>query len=72
VKEGLGPTDVLQVCWDITDEKTKKREVNGLVETLQTFKLKQGIVITGDYSGIENVEGKKITFVPLWKWLLLK
>jgi len=70
VKEGLGPTDILQVCWDITDGKTKKREVNGLVEALQTFKLKQGIVITEDYSRIENIEGKKVTFVPLWKWLL--
>lgn len=70
VKEGLGPTDILQVCWDITDGKTKKREVKGLVEALQTFKLKQGIVITEDYSRIENIESKKVTFVPLWKWLL--
>lgn len=70
VKEGFGPTDILQVCWNIDDEKTKKREINGLVEALQKFKLKQGIVITADYSGIENVDGKQIAFVPLWKWLL--
>jgi len=70
VKEGLKPTEVLQVCWDITDEKTKKREVNGLLEALNTFKLKKGIIISEDFSATENIDGNKITFIPLWKWLL--
>lgn len=70
IKEGLQPTALIQVCWDITDTKTKKREMNSLLEAMQLFKLKQGIVITEDYSGTEKVDGKIVTFVPLWKWLL--
>lgn len=70
VKEGLKPTEVLQVCWDITNKKTKKREIKGLITALKTFNLKKGIIITEDYFGTEIVEEKKITFVPLWKWLL--
>jgi len=71
VKEGLKPTEVLQVCWDITNKKTKKREIKGLIAALQTFNLKKGIIITEDYYGVETVEEKKITFIPLWKWLLI-
>jgi predicted AAA+ superfamily ATPase len=70
IKEGLQPTALIQVCWDVTDTKTKKREMNSLLEAMQLFKLKQGIVITEDYSGTEKVDEKIVTFIPLWKWLL--
>jgi predicted AAA+ superfamily ATPase len=70
IKNGLKPTDVIQVCWDITDKKTKRREVEGLLDALYTFQLKQGIIITEDYAAKETVDDKKITYIPLWKWLL--
>lgn len=70
VKEGLKPKDLIQVCWDISDEKTKKRETGDLVECLRTFNMKKGFIITEDYSGVEHINGKKIEYVPLWKWLL--
>lgn len=70
IKNGLKPADVIQVCWDITDKKTKRREVEGLLDALYTFQLKQGIIITEDYAAKETVDDKKITYIPLWKWLL--
>jgi hypothetical protein len=34
IKEGLKASHLIQVCFDISDAKTKSREVNGLVEGL--------------------------------------
>ena len=70
IKEGLQPSELIQVCWDVTDEKTKKREIEGLLEAIKTFKLKQGLILTEDHSETKTFEKKKIYFVPIWKWLL--
>ena len=70
IKEGLQPSELIQVCWDITNEKTKKREIEGLLEAMDTFKLKQGLILTEDHSETKTFEKKKIYFVPIWKWLL--
>jgi hypothetical protein len=71
VKEGLKPISLIQVCWDITNEKTKKREIDNLIEAMHTLNLGQGLIITEDYSGEEIAGKKKIRFLPLWRWLLL-
>jgi len=70
VKEGLKPISLIQVCWDITNEKTKKREIDNLIEAMHTLNLGQGLIITEDYSGEEIAGKKKIRFLPLWRWLL--
>ena len=70
VKEGLKPTSLIQVCWDITNEKTKKREIDNLIEAMHTLNLGKGLIITEDYSGEEIAGKKKIRFLPLWRWLL--
>ena len=70
VKEGLKIKEAVQVCKELTDEKTKKREIKSLLAACKEFKLKSGIVITEDREREEKIENKKIRFVPLWKWLL--
>jgi predicted AAA+ superfamily ATPase len=70
VKEGLKPTSLIQVCWDIANEKTKKREIDNLIEAMHTLNLGRGLIITEDYSGEEIAGKKKIRFLPLWRWLL--
>ncbi|GAI42857.1 unnamed protein product, partial [marine sediment metagenome] len=51
VKEGLRVKQLIQVCWDPTDEETKKREHRGLVKAMEEFRLKEGLVLTGDFEG---------------------
>jgi len=70
VKEGLKVSEVLQVCWDIENEKVKSREVGGLLEALEEFKLKEGCVVTSDLYHKEKVQGFEIRYIPLWLWLL--
>ena len=70
IKEGLKPTRLIQVCSNLSDPETKKREVNGLMAGMKNFKMKEGTIITSDLFDEEFVDGKRIRYVPLWYWLL--
>jgi uncharacterized protein len=70
VKEGRTPSQAIQVSYHIGNNK--ERELRGLTEALDAFKLKEGLVITEDKEAVEKVGSRKIRYVPLWKWLLQK
>jgi predicted AAA+ superfamily ATPase len=70
VKEGLRVKQLIQVCWDPTDEATRKRELKGLARAMEEFKLREGLVLTEDFEGEEKINGRRVRFVPLWKWLI--
>ncbi len=70
IKEGLKASRLIQVCSDISDPDTRAREINGLVSGLKYFNISEGTLITSDIFTQEEVEGKKIHYVPLWYWLL--
>ncbi len=70
IKEGLKVTQLIQVSYDIEDIETRKRETTSLLEAMNEFKLKEGQIITWDNEDEEKIEGKKISYTPLWKWLL--
>jgi len=57
----------LQVCWDIHDPVTQKREVNALLSAMQELGLSRGTIVTWLD---EDVLDKRIDIVPAWKWLL--
>jgi len=69
IKEGLKPNLIMQVCWDVSNEETKKREVSALVSGLKELKLESGLVITEDYEDEDRLDGKLIKYRPLWQWL---
>ena len=69
IREGLKVKKSIQVVYDLA-EKTKQRELKGILECMKEFGLRQGLVITRDYEAEEKKSNKKIKFVPLWKWLL--
>ncbi len=63
-------TEAIEVCWDISQPEVKEREVEGLLCALNEFNLESGIIITEDYEGEEITGDKRITYIPLWLWLL--
>lgn len=69
VANGLKPKQLIQVCYSLNEEN-RKRELGALTRALNEFKLKEGLVLTEDYEAEELIEGKKIKFLPLSKWLL--
>lgn len=70
IKKGINVKQLLQVCLDIENVEVKKREVRALLKASRELKCNKLIVITKDYEKEEKTEGKKILFIPLWKWLL--
>ena len=70
VKDGNKIIQAIQVCY-IFNKENKDREVNGLFEALNEFKLNEGFIITLDQEEEFEHLGKKIKLVPIWKWLLL-
>ncbi len=63
-------SEAIQVCWDISQPEVKEREVEGLLCTLNEFNLESGLIITEDYEGEEIMGDKRITYLPLWFWLI--
>ncbi len=70
LKQDRKVTQLIQSCHDLSDERTERREVGSLLKAMEHFKLKQGRVITRDREDIRTIDGKKVLFIPLWKWLL--
>ncbi|MBI2346219.1 MAG: ATP-binding protein [Deltaproteobacteria bacterium] len=72
IKEGPRVTGLIQVCYDLSVTKTRDREVKALVEGMEELQGRHGVVLTWDEEGEQNVSGKHLSFIPLWKWLLGK
>lgn len=70
IREGLKARDLIQVVYEFEGEKTKIREIKGLIECAKAFNIKSGLIITKSYEAEEKFQGIKIRFIPLWKWLL--
>jgi len=70
LKAGAEVKQVIQVSYKIDDINTKERELRSLLKTMDEFKLKEGLIITEDYEDEEKIDGKRVIYLPLWKWLL--
>ena len=70
IKEGLKVKELIQVCWDVSEPETKRREVKALMKAMDEFGLQEGSVLTEDFEGEEKIGKKKVVYKPLWKWLL--
>lgn len=70
IKEGLHVTELLQVCWNIEDPRTRRREIQGLAKALGGFRQARGLLITGEAEGRQEIQGKGVEVIPLWRWLL--
>ena len=62
-------SEVIQACYLFTKEN-RAREIEGLLEAIKEFKLKEGIILTYEHQENLIVEGKRIIIKPIWKWLL--
>ncbi len=70
ITKGVKVRELIQVCYDVSDFSTKKREVENLVKASEKLGCDSLKVITWNYEGVEEVDGKKVEFVKAWKWFL--
>lgn len=70
IREKNSITQAIQVCWSMHDNKTKEREMNGLLDAMTAYHLKEGLILTEDESDCILIDNKKINIMPVWLWLL--
>jgi predicted AAA+ superfamily ATPase len=70
LKKGINIEKLIQVCYKIEDLRTKERETKALIEASQDLDCDDLLVITWDVEDEKISQGKKIKFIPIWKWLL--
>ena len=70
LKDGKKIVAAFQVAKSLSDYDTRQREIRGLLEAMEKYNLKEGIVLTEDeYEEFEE-SGKKIKIIPVWYWAL--
>lgn len=69
IKDKTKISAAIQVCYAI-NKYNKEREVNGLLEAMDKFKIREGLILTYEQEESINVKGKKIKVLPVWKWIL--
>ncbi|MDR1679824.1 MAG: ATP-binding protein [Prevotellaceae bacterium] len=67
IEKGKGK-EVLQVCWQL-DSENEEREIGGLMEAMNFFKLNEGTVITLDTNDLIVKNGKTIKIIAAYEYL---
>ncbi|RLA83554.1 MAG: ATP-binding protein [Deltaproteobacteria bacterium] len=63
-----GGIELIQACYDLSDYRTREREINGLLKASDRLKAKQLLIITPEEDGTEEVKGRRIRLIPFWRW----
>ena len=69
VCDGNKTLAVYQVSYDISNEKTRKREVKGCIAGAKATKCDNLFLITDHESEVIEEDGYSIQVVPIWEWL---
>lgn len=69
VCDGNKTLAVYQVCYDISNEKSRKREIKGCIAGAKATKCHNIFLITDHESEIIEEDGYTIQVIPVWKWL---
>jgi len=61
--------DAIQVCYKLNKDN-KDREISGLIEAMNKFKLKKGLILTYNQNDKFVIHGNTIIVKPVWEWLM--
>jgi len=70
IQKGTAPRALINVCSDVSDADTKKREVDFLRIAMRRFDLDRGLVVTLSHSETMPVAEGVIEFLPYRRWAL--
>ncbi|MHB1622598.1 MAG: ATP-binding protein, partial [Cuniculiplasma sp.] len=69
VKEKNRIIMAVQVTYSLSDDN-RNRELNGLMEAVEYFKLSEGLLLTFDQEDYFRIRNKTIKVKPVWKWAM--
>ena len=70
LRQGREVRELIQVCDRIDDFRVKEKEIRAITSASGELRCDNLSVITFDYEKEEKINGKKIVFRPLWRWLI--
>lgn len=70
LKKGIKVVQLIQVSYGLDDYDTKTREINSLLRASKDLRCDDLVIITRNDEGEEEIEGKIIKIMPLYKFLL--
>lgn len=70
IRQGGETICLLQICYDLSEPKTRKREIAGLLKAGEELGCQALIILTWDEEGEANHQGRTVKLIPAWKWLL--
>ena len=68
IKEDSRIIIAIQVAYEL-NEDNKKREIEGLLEAMRKFELREGFILTYNQEDEIDIEDKRIIIKPVWKWI---
>jgi len=70
IKDGTRIRELIQVCHDLSDLKTRERETGSLLKADRELEAEKLTILTWDERSSVELGGRIIEIMPLWKWLL--
>lgn len=70
IKKRRKISQLIQVTYASSREAVEVRELDSLILASKELKCNNLLILTWDYEGSARVEGKKVIFMPLWRWVL--
>ena len=67
-RQGTKVEQLIQVCYDMTSEKTRNRELNALVECAEELHCNHLIVITDNEQEEIEWKNKRISIIPVFEY----
>ena len=70
VKKGPRVDQLIQVTYASEGRDVRDRELGSMLKASEALRCRDLLVITWDHAEVRRVDGRKVAFVPLWRWLL--
>lgn len=64
------PVMAVQVCTDISQADTLKRELESIITTAKYFGIKENFIVTYTQEEDFHEQGISVKAIPAWKWML--
>ena len=68
IKEDSRIIIAIQVAYEL-NEDNKKREIEGLLEAMKKFELREGFILTYNQEDEIDIEDKRIIIKSVWRWI---
>ncbi|NPA48278.1 MAG: ATP-binding protein [Thermococci archaeon] len=61
--------ELVQVSYALDEPQTRERELKALLRASEALNCQNLTVVTWEEEGVEEINGKRVRLVPLWRWL---